>query len=219
MKTITKISLLSILALLFSAKGYADSPLTSTEFYKAYLDVPIVKAAADKPNVLTEEMMAYLYNDDNPLDVRLALINAVGWSVEVERLSTFPDYMTYCTNHFPKDKKRSSELGIVTWYDVYDNASSSQWAVMIYLCAMADYSKMTMAYSLLEKATPKQVSSESFMLPIALVWAQIKLDLGQWEFIYPSFQHLFGNAKVKDMRPEARKIIYEYIDLYKEYAE
>ena len=40
-----------LFALLFSAVqlSFADSALTSTEFYKAYLDVPIVKAAADQP--------------------------------------------------------------------------------------------------------------------------------------------------------------------------
>ena len=55
-------------------QAYADSPLTSTDFYKAYLDVPIVKKAADNPNKLTKEMMEYLYDDKNPLDIRIALL-------------------------------------------------------------------------------------------------------------------------------------------------
>ena len=40
-----------LFALLVSAVqlSFADSALTSTEFYKAYLDVPIVKAAAERP--------------------------------------------------------------------------------------------------------------------------------------------------------------------------
>jgi hypothetical protein len=70
---------------------FADSPLTSTEFYKAYLDVPIVKAAADNPKKLSEEAMAYLFDERNPLDVKIALINAVGW--DVERLPTYSDYI------------------------------------------------------------------------------------------------------------------------------
>ena len=70
-----------LFALLVSAVqlSFADSALTDTEFYKAYLDVPIVKAAADQPNVLSEEAKAYLFDEANPLDVKLALINAVGW--------------------------------------------------------------------------------------------------------------------------------------------
>ena len=86
--------------LLFCKAGYADSPLTSTDFYLAYLDVPIVKAAADHPNVLTEEMMAFLHDDANPLDVRMALINAVGWNA-YKRLSTIMDYQTYCWKRYP----------------------------------------------------------------------------------------------------------------------
>ena len=73
--------------------GFADSPLTSTDFYRAYLDVPIVKKAADNPNKLTKEIMEYLYNDKNPLVIRIALINAVGWNFD--GLSTFNDYFDY----------------------------------------------------------------------------------------------------------------------------
>ena len=61
----------------------------------AYLDVPIVKTAADNPNVLTEEMMDYLYDYASLPDVKMALINAVGWNVD-RRLSTFPDYLLIC---------------------------------------------------------------------------------------------------------------------------
>ena len=75
---------------------YGDSPLTSINFYRAYLDVPIVKKAADNPGKLTKDMMEYLYNDSNPLDIRIALINAVGWNID--GLSTFNDYFDYCMN-------------------------------------------------------------------------------------------------------------------------
>lgn len=222
MNTAIKISLVSLLILLLSVRCYADSPLTSTDFYMAYLDVPIVKAAADKPNVLTEEMMAYLHDEANPLDVKLALIYAVGWAADGGRLSTFSDYMSYCTLHFPQDKKRSCESGIVTWDDVYDHASPSQMAVILYLYAMSDYSNCSnilAACALMERALENSVYSESFMLSMSLVWAQVKLLMGQWEHIYPSFHLMFDNTLVKDVRPEARKIIYEYIDLYKKYAQ
>ena len=41
-------------------------------------------------------MMQYLYDDKNPLDIRIALINAVGWNID--GLSTFNDYFDYCMN-------------------------------------------------------------------------------------------------------------------------
>ena len=72
-----KLILIFSLLILSIVPGFADSPLTSTDFYRAYLDVPIVKKAAENPNKLTKEMMEYLY-DKNPLDIRIALVNAVG---------------------------------------------------------------------------------------------------------------------------------------------
>lgn len=42
----------------------------------------------------------------------------------------------------------------------------------------------------------------------------MKLLLDDWNNIYPSFQYLFGEAQVKDMRPEARKIIMDYMERY-----
>ena len=91
-----------LFALLVSAVqlSFADSALTDTEFYKAYLDVPIVKAAADQPNVLSEEAKAYLFDEANPLDVKLALINAVG--ANPDGLATYGEYIEYCIQHFPK---------------------------------------------------------------------------------------------------------------------
>lgn len=73
---------------------------------------------------------------------------------------------------------------------------------------------MQHAYGLAEMAMQNPISTESFMLPMALVWCQMKLLLDDWNNIYPSFQYLFGEAQVKDMRPEARKIIMDYMERY-----
>ena len=212
MQKIFKTIALIFIALVSHLNVYADSPLTSTDFHKAYLDIPIVKAAANNPHKLTEEMMAYLSDDANPLDVRLALVNAVGWCID--GLTTFSDYMIFCINHFPADKERANPQGLVTAQDIYKNASPQQWAVLVYLKAMSDYANMQHAYGLAEMAMQNPISTESFMLPMALVWCQMKLLLDDWNNIYPSFQYLFGETQVKDMRPEARKIIMDYMEMY-----
>ena len=211
--------ILSVIASLFFIvqSSYADSPLTSTDFYQAYLDVPIVKAAADNPNVLTEEMMDYLYDDANPLDVRMALVNAVGWNVD-KRLSTIWDYQEYCINRVDR-AKYGFENKLITAQDLYAISSPDQMALFVYLYALADYFNMQPAYTVAEIAMQNPVSKQSFMLPMALVWAQIKLDLGQWEEIYPSVKMLFLDAEEKDMRPEAIDIIMDYINDYKKYTE
>lgn len=212
-----RISTIIFLLVLFIKTGYADSPLTSTDFYKAYLDVPIVRDAFENPGKLNNEQMAYLYNDDNPLDVRLALINAIGW--EKDEQSTFIDYIAYCLKNYPKERYNNSDDKIVTTEDLYSTASPQQMAVFVYLRALCDYHNINYVYQMAEIAMRNPISSESFMLPMALVWAQLKLEHGEMEIIYPSFEYLFLNAKVKDMRPEAVKIIMDYIGVYKSYSE
>jgi hypothetical protein len=39
---------------------FADSPLTSTNFYQAYLDIPLVDRTANSNGVLTDEVFDYL---------------------------------------------------------------------------------------------------------------------------------------------------------------
>lgn len=56
--------------------AFADSPLTATTFYQAYLDVSIVKQA-HQTHRLDKTVADYLLKDQNPFDVKLAVINAL----------------------------------------------------------------------------------------------------------------------------------------------
>ena len=60
---------LLILILVISQYAFADSPLTSTEFYKAYMDVPLVQKALNSKGKITDEMIEYIYADTNPLEI------------------------------------------------------------------------------------------------------------------------------------------------------
>lgn len=208
-----------ILAMIMSAAqmSFADSPLTSTEFYKAYLDVPIVKAAADSPKKLSEEAKAYLFDEGNPLDVKIALINAVGW--DIEGLSTYSDYIQYCLNNFPRGKYGIDENEIVRIEDVYNNASCEQMAMLVYLFAMSDYSNTQAMYNLMEQAmlTPL-MNKQSFMLPMGLIIAQTALVSNDRGRIYPAMNFYINSPEIKDMRPKAIELVMEYINEYKEYA-
>ena len=198
-----------LFALLLSAVqlSFADSALTDTEFYKAYLDVPIVKAAADQPNVLSEEAKAYLFDEANPLDVKLALINAVGW--KFEGLTTYKDYLNYCIQHFPEKKYGIAPGKRVTQQDVFKHASPEQKAVLVYLSAMSKMVRMAM--------TTPRTDKQSFMLAIGLVKAQIALD-GDWAEVYPIVYDCVNKPRIKDMRPEAIDIVMEYINEYEKYT-
>lgn len=208
-----------VLVMMISATQicFADSPLTSTEFYKAYLDVPIVKAAADNPKKLSEEAKTYLFDEGNPLDVKIALINAVGW--DVDGLTTYLDYIEYCLSNFPKARHGILENKVVTVDDLYSNASCEQMAVLVYLHAMADYNDVKNNYAFMELAmqTPL-INKQSFMLPMGLIIAQAALVSNDWGNIYPAMNYYINSPEIKDMRPKAIELVMEYINDYKEYA-
>ena len=207
-----------LFALLVSAVqlSFADSALTSTEFYKAYLDVPIVKAAADRPHHLSEAAKAYLFDEANPLDVKLALINAVG--PNPDGLATYGEYIEYCIQHFPKKKYGIAPGKRVTQQDVFKHASPEQKAVLVYLSAMSNYFNTAAMSKMVRMAmTTPRTDKQSFMLAIGLVKAQIASD-GDWAEIYPTVYDCVNKPRIKDMRPEAIDIVMEYINEYKKYT-
>ena len=59
----------------------ADSPLTSTYFAASYYDYSIV-SQAEVNRGLNDEIAAYLLNEDNPIDVKAAIINGIGWNYD-----------------------------------------------------------------------------------------------------------------------------------------
>ena len=62
LKTINKMEKL-FLILIFTLSinsVFADSPLTSTDFYKAYLDIPLIQKTANSKGILTDEVFEYL---------------------------------------------------------------------------------------------------------------------------------------------------------------
>ena len=67
--------------LFFTQVVYADSPVTSTPFSEAYLDVSLIRKARSQ-GVFTEEMCGFLTNLDIFIDQKAALINALGWAYE-----------------------------------------------------------------------------------------------------------------------------------------
>ena len=79
MKTI----LLAVVFLLaFSPFAKADSPITSTDISSSYQDVAIVQTAKSAQGALTDELMAYLADESNPIDVKMAVINQLGWDFD-----------------------------------------------------------------------------------------------------------------------------------------
>jgi hypothetical protein len=85
--------LFSLCFLLVANTCFADSPLTSTPFYKGYLDVAIIKEAAKSNGKITEKQLQFLTNSKNTIAIKLALINSLGWDVKGK--SNAPEYLDY----------------------------------------------------------------------------------------------------------------------------
>lgn len=84
----------NILFLLSTINSYADSPITSTDFSDAYLDIEIVKKAKAE-GILNLEVAKYLSSPTNPIDIKAAVINALSWKLEGKPMQIcFLNYFT-----------------------------------------------------------------------------------------------------------------------------
>jgi hypothetical protein len=46
------------------------------------MEAPMVQDALNSKGKITDEIVEYIDNDTNPLEIKLAIINAVGWNVK-----------------------------------------------------------------------------------------------------------------------------------------
>ncbi|CAM4049450.1 copper amine oxidase N-terminal domain-containing protein [Cohnella lubricantis] len=201
MKVSFLIVMLAVVALLVPIQSAAaDSPITSTEFSKAYMDEPIVQAA-DKAGSVTKEIAEYLADESAPLDIRAAVINAIGWEGERQgRTEAFAQY-TYGQAYSDLDLSvlRGDELFVIG-----------------YLLAMDDYFDTASAEELLRSAKMSLKDSFTAAMIHALVSSQSQmLSSSSWQQVWKNVAAVaFDNRLNMDMRPEAAAIIIDYMVLY-----
>ena len=204
-----KIFVFLVICLLCSVSALADSPLTSTPFYKAYLDVPAVREAQRNPGEMTDNIKAFLIDDNNPLDQRIAVINAIGW--DYEGLPTFSDYLDYYL-----EKNYGGKVASLSLQEICEDASPEQLVIFAYLRAMSDYFDVDEAFQIAQMAMRDPVEKQSFLLPIGLIASQIYLDMGEWCSVYQIVNDMLNVDVEKDLRPEAVDIVMDYIGLYED---
>jgi hypothetical protein len=176
---------------LFSMLSYADSPLTSTGFSEAYMDVSIVKEASNK-GVIDTNIAKYLSDAGNPIDVKAAVINALSWSVDGKNNAEKYSKEIYKTS--------LSKLKI-------NNLNGDQLFCIGYLLALDDYNNTGNALKYLKLSEQKINNSFTVSVIRALIQAQDSQD-GLWK----SIQSVCQNSKLKqDMREDAVHIILDYM--------
>lgn len=185
--------------------SWGDSPLTYTDFHRAYTDVPLVHKAIKSKGKISNEMMSYLASDTNPLDVKLAIINAIGWSNDGAKRSEA--YLNYVV----KTKKYTAGIHekrlAFKW-----NATADELICFAYIRAMEDYFDVTYANEIAQMALQKNPNSLAINLISGLVKAQGLFLLNEWCYASVQFNSIQKNTQLKtDLRNDGKNIICEYM--------
>ena len=206
-----RILIVPSLAILASV-AFADSPLTSTDFYQAYLDVPVVADHVEAE--MNEDIFNILHSDEYEVDVKVAIINAMGWTFEGQDNAAV--YMYFYID--------TSGLDVVA----PDDMSGEELLCLAYMVSMDDYFSMSpispggsgvfgmSGVELAEAAAERTPDDFTVRLISALILSQKAMD-SDWGKIYEVVDFVMKEALVRNMRDEAIDIILDYIGLYSGY--
>lgn len=178
-----------------------DSPLTSTDFYRVYLDLPGVQEAAQFRE-MSDAIAARLSDPAVPIDHRAALVNALSWNLEG-------------SDHAGALRAYWRDAGL----DPDSMAATPHGAFALgYLVAMDTYMQPSGAVPLLRTAREAMPASFTVAMITALVEAQLEMD-SSWCAVWQSGDAVLSDSTLTpDMVPEARTVIVDYLVLYQPYC-
>ena len=206
MKNKLVVILITCLLSLFPATSHADSPITATDFYKAYMDVKMVERA-HLEGVMGLEIAEFLTSPETPIDVKAAVINALSWRFEGKSNAELYAYYLALLYHVSVAELDTEFL------------SADEVFCMGYLTAMDDYFHPEKALPILEEAHKLMKDSFTVSIIMALTIGQKVMDY-DWCEVWRLTEEVLKNKELKqDLRPEAIKMIMDYMVLYKEYCE
>lgn len=179
----------------------ADSPLTSTSWWQYYENKDVVKSAREFG--CNNEVLECLVNSNYTLDLRLAVVNALGWNINNQSNGAlFLDYY----------REKYGEPSDVT------SMPGETLCVLAYLLALDNYFDVDVALDVAALALEKSPRSRGVAMIHSLIKAQKLMD-DDWSKIYPTVSKVAENQSLKrDFSDFAVEQIMEYINEYKEYA-
>jgi hypothetical protein len=178
----------------------ADSPLTSTLFHEVYKDVEIVKLAEKKKSI-NKKIAGFLHSKENDIDEKAAVICAIGWDFNGTRNAERYSKLIF--------SKNLSELDV-------KSLDADDAFVIGYLQALDDYFHPDKAIPYLEAAYEIKNTSFTTAIILALAEAQSIMDKGDWCKMWELIYHVYNDKSLyTDMREGAKKIIKDYMILYK----
>jgi hypothetical protein len=202
MKKVIVLAIILCVGWLINPTAKGATPLTDFTFHSSYHNIRLVNEAY-KHKTFTDSMMIYL-DENNPIDSKIALINALGWINGQKKNGIL--FLTYL-------KKK---------YAVNDSAalvkelSADELLCLAYLSAMANYNYVSNAVDLAKLAVKKNKKSFAFQFIYQLLKAQEISWIGTMNCkIYKNYKTLRENPKIKkDMKFEAMDEIYAFYELY-----
>ena len=208
--------LLIIIIFIFLRTGpvYGDSPLTSTQFFQHYQNIPEVTLAR-KTRRAADRVLQYLLGR-NPIDGKAAVINSLGWNFNGQENGRL-----YLKGLAHNKKIKPVDLD-------FENLSSQELFILGYLLAMDDYFKMkailpggkkilgATAIELLSRAANTDPDNFTIHFIFSLVEAQAVMEKS-FCIVYIQVNNIlkrFPEDK-RNMKPEAIKSVMKYIIIYK----
>lgn len=202
LKTTALLTVFSIF--LLATNVFADSPLTSTNFAESYMDEPILITSEEAKGVINDELMEYLSSEYNPIDVKMAVVNKLGWNISGRNNSAL--FLKFVMNKrgYSSEKK------------FFKNGSADELLAFAYLKALDNYFEVDEAIRYADRAVKKNRKSRTFQLIAGLIKAQKAMD-SNWCEVYVITDSIRKNERLmNDMRSKAVGIIYDYMDIYAE---
>lgn len=200
--------LLLIFFLSITLGVYADSPLTSTEFYVAYLNCDIVKEAERQHGVLNERLLDYIDNHPKDYAVNLAIINAIGWDINIAsqhiEKSNYTLFETYL-----KRKYACKDIS-----DLCKKCNANTLMCLAYNKALTYYFDVSEAIDIAKIALSKDNNSRILNIIYSLIYVQN----AAWPLVAPIVRKAcFDNSLRNDCSHQAIDIIWDYIKEYEKY--
>jgi hypothetical protein len=204
-----------ILFLFVWVQAWADSPLTSTPFYSAYMDLEIVQIA-EKDGINGKGVMEFLAGKGS-IEHKIAVVNAMGWRSN-GNASEFAAYLVKVRNVSASlfDSLRTAS-SMEARFEGLDKLGPDDMTVFAYLQAMGDYFNVQPAFYGAYNGFMNNSGSYSHAIVLGLIISQYNMDV-DWCQVYEVMANLDADASLTEnpIRPEAKTIIFDYINLYQE---
>ena len=197
---------LLLYCLFFLTVVNADSPITSTDFYKAYLHVPEVVEAYET-GVLSEEIAQYLLDPENSIDKKSAVINALSW--DFDRKINAHLFKRYLNEKYQVKDDIDSLVKVMNDMELF---------CLGYMTVMDNYFDPEKSLIYFESTSSSIRKRYTFQIINALIKTQSLIeDQDKWCRIWTTVNAVETNKDLKvDMNAEGRKIIIDYIKSYRD---